>query len=372
MTTISPIKPLPETKSNTITPMKQKSSQHHRTMTPATKVLLIDQNINKHTEDAVPLITLLYESLNNVESAHLSVDEFLILGEAICGHPPTTESCCLQIHRCRASLACKEVNDLFVDQFAGSITYNKKKKKISREDESHVRDFVTSRLRECISTWLFEMFPSYELETYRSEIQNKLETFYSNLANGTAAGSDNKKLGKILRKQFELSRDRISKTKANHQGVNPNRIALELHLMSFMLMDKVAIEHIIKMPNKYFFVTSAQWQSFAINDLIGATKFSNILADKPTSIVTFLTVVLERVWLLQGRLNLIQQNALKKILDKRLNDKNYNFAVDVRARQAKNPDRRQAVVRQAVEERLFPSGVEWRFHDGKWIMEDEL
>ena len=298
-------------------------------------------------------------------------------GEAICGHPPTTEACCLQIHRCRASLACKEINDLFVDQFAGSLTYSKKRKKISRENESQVRDFVISRMRECVSNWLSTMFPSNALEHYRASLQKKLEIFYSNLPNGTLPNL-NPKLGKILKKQFQLSRDRTIKKISSsgninsQNGVNPNRLALELHLMSTYFMNNTSINNIVNMPASYFWITNSQWQSFALNDLIGSTKYSTVLATKPTSIVTFLTVVLERVWLLQGRLNLIQQNALSNIFKKRLIDENYNFAVDVRARQSKNPDRRQAVVRQAVEERLYPRGVEWRFHDGKWIMEDEL
>jgi hypothetical protein len=63
------------------TPTKKKSNLHQRTMTPATSVLSKSGVFSKHTETAIPLINLLYESLNNAESAHLSVDEFLVLGK---------------------------------------------------------------------------------------------------------------------------------------------------------------------------------------------------------------------------------------------------------------------------------------------------
>ena len=42
--------------------------------------------------------------------------------------------------------------------------------------------------------------------------------------------------------------------------------------------------------------------------------------------------------------------------------------MDVRSRQASNPDRKQKVVRDFVEERTNPKDVEWRFEDGKWVL----
>ena len=122
---------------------------------------------------------------------------------------------------------------------------------------------------------------------------------------------------------------------------------------------------------QHFFLTEAQFQSFAQSDLIGMTRMSPALSSDPNAIVTFLTVLLERIWLLQKRLNLIQQHALTAIFDERLQDINYNFSVDVRTKQAMQPDRKQKVVRDAVHDRVKPRGIEWRFVDGKWIMVDQ-
>jgi len=122
---------------------------------------------------------------------------------------------------------------------------------------------------------------------------------------------------------------------------------------------------------QHFFLTEAQFQSFAQSDLIGMTRMSPALSSDPNAIVTFLTVLLERIWLLQKRLNLIQQHALTAIFDERLQDINYNFSVDVRTKQAMQPDRKQKVVRDAVHDRVKPRDIEWRFVDGKWIMVDQ-
>ena len=54
---------------------------------------------------------------------------------------------------------------------------------------------------------------------------------------------------------------------------------------------------------QHFFLTEAQFQSFAQSDLIGMTRMSPALSSDPNAIVTFLTVLLERIWLLQKRLN---------------------------------------------------------------------
>ena len=122
---------------------------------------------------------------------------------------------------------------------------------------------------------------------------------------------------------------------------------------------------------QHFFLTEAQFQSFAQSDLIGMTRMSPALSSDPNAIVTFLTVLLERIWLLQKRLNLIQQHALTAIFDERLQDINYNFSVDVRTKQAMQPDRKQKVVRDAVHDRVKPRDIEWRFADGKWVMVDQ-
>ena len=141
--------------------------------------------------------------------------------------------------------------------------------------------------------------------------------------------------------------------------------------MSSYIMNEKAIDLVTKLSASNFWITFSQFQSFALSDLIGATNFSQTIAETPMLVVTFLRVVLERVYLLQKRLNLIQQHSLDSILQKRLRDINYHFAVDVRDKQTKNPDRKQDIVQQAINERLIPRGVEWIFSDGKWKIEEE-
>ena len=186
------------TTTSTTTPRRR--DQHNRTQSAATTAIKESTNLYLPvSEQAIPLINALWMTLNSEDSAAISIDEMLILGEAMIGHPPTVEAACLQIHRCRSSLACKEINDLFVDQFAGSLRYSKSRKKISREEESLVRDFVTSKLRHVLRSWLGLMFPSDELELYRTALATKIETFYINLPNNNAGGN-NKALSKALRK----------------------------------------------------------------------------------------------------------------------------------------------------------------------------
>ena len=141
--------------------------------------------------------------------------------------------------------------------------------------------------------------------------------------------------------------------------------------MSSFIMNEKAIDLVTKMSSANFWITFSQFQSFALSDLIGAPNFSQTIAENPMFVVTFLRVVLERVYLLQKRLNQIQQHSLDSILQKRLRDINYHFAVDIRDKQTKNPDRSMDIVQQAVNDRLIPRGVEWIFSDGKWIIEEE-
>jgi hypothetical protein len=80
-----------------------------------------------------------------------------ILGEAMCGHVVTTESCIHQIHRCRATLAVAQINNLFVQKFAGSLQSLIRNKSFSREETTQVRDFVNTRLRDIIVSGVFAM-----------------------------------------------------------------------------------------------------------------------------------------------------------------------------------------------------------------------
>jgi len=141
---------------------KKKTNKHNRTKTPAT--VSIDRKLaNEQTESSMPLIDLIWESLagsalsSEAGTKHLSVNEMKILGEAMCGHVVTTESCIHQIHRCRATLAVAQINNLFVQKFAGSLQSLIRNKSFSREETTQVRDFVNTRLREIIVSGVFAM-----------------------------------------------------------------------------------------------------------------------------------------------------------------------------------------------------------------------
>ena len=143
-------------------PSTEKTNKHNRTKTPAT--ISIDRKLaNEQTESSMPLIDIIWESLagsalsSEAGTKHLSVNEMRILGEAMCGHVVTTESCIHQIHRCRATLAVAQINDLFVQKFAGSLQSLIRNKSFSREETTQVRDFVNTRLREIIVSGVFAM-----------------------------------------------------------------------------------------------------------------------------------------------------------------------------------------------------------------------
>jgi hypothetical protein len=254
--------------------------------------------------------------------------------------------------------------------------------------------------------WIRTMYPSAELESFRKGLQLKIENFYAELPSGKGSKSA-KKLKGWLRKSRETD---------GSKSINADRLSLEIHVLNKFFMDPKTITNIAKMnvrpvlvhlchwcicvsliflgvfamfsflfrpfvfflffvfhctqQTQHFFLTEAQFQSFAQSDLIGMTRMSPALSSDPNAIVTFLTVLLERIWLLQKRLNLIQQHALSAIFDERLQDINYNFSVDVRTKQAMQPDRKQKVVRDAVHDRVKPRDIEWKFIDGKWIMVD--
>ena len=252
--------------------------------------------------------------------------------------------------------------------------------------------------------WIRAMYPSAELGSFRKGLQLKIENFYAELPSGKGSKSA-KKLKGWLRKSRETD---------GSNSINADRLSLEIHVLNKFFMDPKTITNIAKMnvrhflvhlflwciscltifwgrclclfcfyfdlglsfffflqQTQHFFLTEAQFQSFAQSDLIGMTRMSPALSSDPNAIVTFLTVLLERIWLLQKRLNLIQQHALTAIFDKRLQDINYNFSVDVRTKQTMQPDRKQKVVRDAVHDRVKPMDIEWKFIDGKWIMVDQ-
>ena len=330
---------------------------------------IIDRKlVHEQQENSMPLIQLLWESLvsgspSEIDKKKLTVDEMAVLGEALCGHTPTTEACILQIHRCRATLAVSAINNLFVEKFAGSLQSLIHDKTLSRGEASSVRDYVTSRLREVIVKWINILFPAQELLSFRKKLQIRIETFYANLPIGKGS-----KLGKKLRSHLKRSREKFLTIDDGSKRINSDRLSLELHVLSKFFMDSKTIGNIAKMNTQHFFLTIKQFYEFASNDLIGATHVSKHLSNNPNNIVIFLTVVLRRVWLIQKRLNKIQQKSLYEIFNRRLLDLNYDFSVDVRSRQAANPDRKQKVVRDAVNERMYPKDAEWKYDDGKWVL----
>ncbi len=405
------------------------------------------RNAAVHAHDTVmPHVRLLWQTLNYEASAHLTVDEMHVLGHAMVGHPPTVEEVCLQIHRMRAALMAREAVDMFCDKFSGmrdatKIRSSNGRKASSRqvaakqrEQESTVRDFVSSRLRALLKRHLLSMFPSQGLEYTAEKLRLDLEQFFADLPFGRAGmdaganvttgitvakprrntpgqkkgaaarggggkrqggGSDEgegadadegdsddsetgegllgdlhlsyaaaAKIASVLQKQFRSSRSRKA---VDAHGANPNRMGLEMHVLSVFLLSPSVLKTVTQMEAPLFWVTEEQFQAFAVQELIGAKDYSMLLRGKVAFLVDFLRVVMHRVYLLQGRLNQIQQRSLHSILTKQLRDMNYHFAVDVRAKQAANPQRQQFVVREAVETRTHPREVEWREVDGTWV-----
>ena len=405
------------------------------------------QNAEAHAHDTVmPHVRLLWQTLNYEASAHLTVDEMHVLGHAMVGHPPTTEEVCLQIHRMRAALMAREAVDMMCDKFSsmrdatkirGSNGRKASSRQIAakqREQESTVRDFVSSRLRELLKRHLLSMFPSQGLEYMAEKLRLDLEQFFADLPFGRAGmdaganvttgitiakplrhteaqkkraasragvgkrerdssdenegtdadenGSEDSdtgegllgdlhlsyaaaaKIGSVLQKQFRRSRSREA---VNARGTNPNRMGLEMHVLSVYLLSPSVLKTVTQMEAPLFWVTESQFQAFAVQELIGAKDYSTLLRGKVAFLVDFLNVIMHRVYLLQGRLNQIQQRSLHSILTKQLRDMNYHFVVDVRAKQAANPHRQQFVVREAVQTRTHPHEVEWREVDGKWV-----
>ncbi len=251
-----------------------------------------------------------------------------------------------------------------------------------REQEASVRNYVSSDLRRTIKRHLGSMFPSGALQPLRNRLLSALELFFSGLPFGTVTGnggledhgrdsdsSEHAKIASVLKSQFKRARSRTRQGSSTE--ANPNRVAIEMHVANSFFLSGPAIVTVKSMSPSLFWVTEEQFRLYAMEELIGATSFSEPLRRRPESILDFLHVVLQRVYAIQNRLNSIQQASLIDVLSQKLRDMNYDFAVDVREAKAAHPERSQFMVREAVESRVNPKSVEWRFLDGKWVCWEE-
>ena len=338
---------------------------------------------------AFPLVRLLWKALNEEASLHLTVDELSILGYAMCGHPVSSEMVVLQIHKMRAYLASRKICNQFIDEFSTLPRSKSKKSGESqrdalvrrREQEANVRNYVSNHLRPTIKEHLLSMFPSAALGPLRQRLLQALELFFACLPFGHVSNSmevllgsksnansnheQQAKIASILKSQFKRSRSRTLPS-SNIKG-NPNRMAIEMHVVNSFFLSGPAIVTVRSMNSSLFWVTEEQFQLFTMDELIGATSYSKAIREQPECVTDFLQVVLQRVYAIQGRLNSIEQASLFDVLRRKLEDMNYNFDVDVRAAKAAEPDRLQFVVREAVKERRNPKGCKWCFLDGKWM-----
>jgi hypothetical protein len=296
-------------------------------------------------------------------------------------------------------IRAREITDQFVDRFAAMSRGRSKRRGESersaivrgREQEATVRHYVSSDLRIIIKRHLACMFPSRVLQSLRNRMLTALELFFAGLPFGAitdslvglvgvtseSAGAKNKdsdpailaKIASVLKSQFKRARSRT--LPGSTTEVNPNRMAIEMHVVNSFFLSGPAIVMVKSMSPSLFWVTEDQFRLFTMEELLGATLFSRALRDRPESILEFLHVVLQRVYAIQNRLNSIQQASLIDVLRYKLRDMNYNFAVDVREAKAAQPERSLFVAREAVQSRVNPKSVKWKFLDGKWVCLEE-
>ena len=315
---------------------------------------------NDGRDAILPYVHLLWEVLNLVHSSHLSCQEMRVLGHAMIGHRPTTVQTKLQIHKMRALLSSRcLIKEFIAGYFDVRNQITKLDKKVLK---MKVRDFIALGLRSQIQREALIMLPGVETRQQREKLAHSLESFFQELP----FGHDYEDGSANLRRQLEKAKE----MHGSNGMLNPNWIALENHVTNQYFLDPKMLETIMHLPENLFSVSETEFIEFTKQELVDLVDLHENV--KSATIMRFLKVVLSRIFEIQNRLSKVQQKALMRVLQADLRDRNYAFELEVRAKQAKQPDRKDFAAEEVLKERLNPSSVRWARSNltGEWICTD--